>query len=373
MLKTLERWVLGLLKRRTCSSPTSKSLRCCRRGEAARDAFPKLANWQARGPVPLTQRRTNLNMNSSVACWHNFTALFFFQQGTFNLCPDNSRQSCLISPIKARHLPTRFPTVRIFGSPAGWGPASRDLPHASSSFSPGDSPSLRLTISSKKFSILPSWIFCLSSHSLPLSSWSERIETSRGRTLLTADETMLPLRLSTVLCILDGDRMQSYSLLPVTTYPWPWFFAIYYCCYHYLSLLFPPLLICGPGVPAGVFLQVPPRCSTGRREALFYTVVHDGLCRVGNHEPRELEDRVAPTARDFSKRLTLVCFVAITHQVGTMVLQGPQQQSLCSASAKFFQGFLQSFLNSEGQKPHWHWGVALPHLAPNWGKCLKYL
>lgn len=147
----------------------SKRLHCCRRGEAAQDAFPKLANWQAQGPMPLTERRINLNMNSYVACWHSITAFFFFQQVAFNLCPDISRQSCLISPIMAGHLPTPFPKVRIFGTPARWGPANHDLLHVlSSHLLLRASPSLRLTIASKKFSNLPSWIFCPSSYTLPL-------------------------------------------------------------------------------------------------------------------------------------------------------------------------------------------------------------
>lgn len=157
----------------------SKRLHCCRRGEAARDAFPKLANWQARGPVPLTEGRINLNMNSYVACWHNITAFYgiFFQQVAFNLCPDISRQSCLISPVMAGHLPTLFPKVRIFGSPAGWGPANHDLPHESSSSLPlKASPPLRLTIASKKFSNLLSWLFHPSSHTLPPSSWPGRLK-----------------------------------------------------------------------------------------------------------------------------------------------------------------------------------------------------
>lgn len=43
-------------------------------------------------------------------------------------------------------------------------------------------------------------------------------------------------------------------------------------------------------------------------------------------------------AIEFSK-LTLVCFVAITHQVVTVVLQGPQQQSLCSLFFSFCKVF----------------------------------
>lgn len=196
------------------------------------DAFPKLCNWQARGPRAAHRENSSWHQQlcSPLAQYHTS---FYFQQCTFNLCPDISRQSCLISAIRAGHLPTPFPEVIVFGSIAGWGPASHNLPCESSSLPLRASPSLRLMIASKKFSNLPSWIFCQSSHTLSPSSWPGRLKTPRGCPLWAADEAMLPLRFSMFLCVLGGKgQAQNCLLLLVATYPWPCFFSIYHCHYH---------------------------------------------------------------------------------------------------------------------------------------------
>lgn len=197
----------------------------------ARDAFPKLRNWQARGPRAAHRENSSRHeqLCSPLAQYHSS---FFFHQVTFNLCPDISRESCLISPIRAGHLPTPLPEVIDFGSIAGWPPASHNLP-CESSLSLGISPSLRLMIASKKLSNLPSWIFCPSSHTLPPFSWPGRLKTPRGCPLWAADEAMLPLSFSMFFCVLGGrGQAQSCLLLLVATYPWLCFFPIYHCCYH---------------------------------------------------------------------------------------------------------------------------------------------
>lgn len=226
----MEQWVPGFWKR-TRSSPTK--LHCCRSREERGMRSPNSLIGRHRAPVQLTER-IHPDTNSSVARWHNITAVFFFHQVTFNLCPDISRQSCLISPIRAGHLPTPFPEVIVFGSIAGWAPASHNLPCESpSSLSLGTSPALRLMIASKKLSNLPSWIFCPSSHALPPSSWPGRLKTPRGCPLWAADEAMLPLSFSMFLCVLGGrGQAQSCLLLLVATYPWLCFFPICHCCYH---------------------------------------------------------------------------------------------------------------------------------------------
>ena len=105
---------------------------------------------------------------------------------------------------------------------------------------------------------------------------------------------------------------------------------------------------------------------------MFYTVVQNGLWRVGNHELRELKGRVAPMAMDFSKQLTsLVCFVAITHQVGTVVLQGPQQQSLCClffCFCKVFPGLFAKLFELRGTRTTLALGVCIIPSGPKLGQ-----
>lgn len=87
---------------------------------------------------------------------------------------------------------------------------------------------------------------------------------------------------------------------------------------------------------------------------------------------RELKGQVAPMAMDFSKQLTsLVCFVAITHQVGTVVLQGPQQQSLCClffCFCKVFPGLFAKLFELRGTRTTLALGVCITPSGPKLGQ-----
>lgn len=77
-------------------------------------------------------------------------------------------------------------------------------------------------------------------------------------------------------------------------------------------------------------------------------------------------------AMDFSKQLTsLVCFVVITHQVGTVALQGPQQQSLCClffCFCKVFPGLFAKLFELRGTRTTLALGVCIILSGPKLGQ-----
>lgn len=197
---------------------------------------------------------------------------------------------------------------------------------------------------------------------------------------------MVPRRLSTFLCILHRER-PSTELPSAACYYQP--MALFLCYLSLLLSLFITLIIIAiylwprvhsrslpltPSVlfyPINMFYIIVQICFI-----CLYALYSGSRCAVEDGKPwaKGVKRPNRTYGYRFLKTTDLGMFCCNCPASGSSGFAGPPaaiaQLSVLLLLQSFSRVLLQSLFNSEGQEPHWHWGVALPHLAPNWGKCL---